>query len=69
MKPDSMPNKYRRRRHLSFDPNHKFIAEAVEEYLKSGGEIKLLKPKQEDGKQPTWFVADDNLEVDEFLKE
>ena len=69
MKPQSMPSKYRRRRHLSFDPNHEFIADAVEQYLKTGGEIKVLEPKQEADKQAFWLVADDNLEADEFLND
>ncbi len=61
--------KHRRKRHLSFDPNHEFIAEAVEEYLKSGGKISQLKSEPEKTNQAAWFSVEDNTEADEFLNE
>ncbi|MBU2510368.1 hypothetical protein KJ966_03485 [bacterium] len=64
-----MKTKHRRKRHLSFDPNHEFIAEAVDEYLKKGGKIEQLKSEPEKTNQATWFAIEDNSEADEFLNE
>ncbi len=58
----------RRRRHLSFDPNREFVADAVEEYLKGGGKITQLEAQTENN-QDSWLKMDDTKEADEFLKE
>ncbi len=59
----------RRRRHLSFDPNSQFIAEAVKEYLKGGGKITQLEAQSESGSKDDWLNVDDTKEADDFLKE
>ena len=69
MKPKLTKPIRRRRRHLSFDPNSQFIAEAVEEYLKGGGKITQLKAQSENGNQDNWPNMDDTKEADEFLNE
>lgn len=69
MKPDKLPNKKRRRRHLAFNPNHEFIADAVEEYLREGGKIKQLEPQEIKDRQAPVANFEDNLEADEFLSE
>ena len=43
MKQTKFPGRRRKRRHLSFNPNSEFIAQAVEEYLKDGGKITQLE--------------------------
>lgn len=69
MKPKLTKSTQRRRRHLSFDPNSQFIAEAVEEYLKGGGKITRLEAQPENSKQDSWISIEDNKEADEFLNE
>ena len=69
MKPKLTKPIRRRRRHLSFDPNSQFIAEAVEEYLKGGGKITQLEAQSENGNQDNWPNMDDTKEADEFLNE
>ncbi len=69
MKPKKSPGRRRKRRHLSFDPNSEFIAQAVEEYLKGGGKITQLGSSKPAKNQENWIAIDDNLEADEFLKE
>jgi hypothetical protein len=59
----------RRRRHLSFDPNSQYIANAVEEYLKGGGKITHLEAQTENSNRDSWLKLDDTQEADEFLKE
>jgi hypothetical protein len=59
----------RRKRHLSFNPNSQYIADAVEEYLKEGGKITQLEAQTENGSQDSWLKLDDTKEADEFLKE
>ena len=69
MKPKLSKSTQRRRRHLSFNPNSQFIAEAVEEYLKGGGKITQLEAQDEKNRQDSWMMIDDTKEADEFLKE
>lgn len=69
MKPNRINSKHRRKRHLSFNPNHEFIAEAVEEYLKNGGKIEKLKNQPDKAEQSAWLAVEDNSEADEFLNE
>ena len=69
MKPILTRPTRRRRRHLSFDPNSQYIADAVEEFLKDGGEITQLEAKKENGKQDSLLTIEDNKEADDFLKE
>ena len=69
MKPKKPPGRRRKRRHLSFDPNSEFIAQAVEEYLKGGGKITQLGSSKPVKNAENWIAIDDNLEADEFLKE
>ncbi len=58
----------RKYRHLSFNPNSEFVAEAIEEFLRSGGEITQLESRPEK-KQENWIGINDNKEADEFLNE
>ena len=69
MKPKLSKTTQRRRRHLAFNPNSQFIAEAVEEYLKGGGKITQLEAQDEKNKQDSWMMIDDTKEADDFLKE
>lgn len=59
----------RRKRHLSFNPSHQDIADAVDEYLKQGGKITQLEAQQDRSKDDTWLTAEDTKDADEFLKE
>ena len=59
----------RRRRHLSFNPDSQFIADAVQEFLKNGGKIKQLENQPDATDPDSWPNFDDNKEADEFLKE
>jgi hypothetical protein len=58
----------RKGRHLSFDPNSEFIAQAVDDFLKGGGEITQLESRKIKNPE-SWIAIDDNLEADEFLNE
>lgn len=69
MEPKSIRTTQRRRRHLSFDPNSQYIAEAVEQFLKGGGKITRLEAQPDANKQDGWIRVEDNREADEFLKE
>jgi hypothetical protein len=69
MKPRLSKPIRRRRRLFSFDPNSQFIANAVEEYLKSEGKITQLEAQSENGSQDNWLSVDDTKEADDFLKE
>ncbi len=60
--------KHRRTRNVSFNPNHEFVAEAVEEFLNSGGKIKMLAAEEVDLRE-SWIKIEDNHEADEFLQE
>lgn len=62
----------RRSRHLAFNPNHEFIAEAVEEYLSNGGQIKQIEAQKEE--RPSEKIDEippfeDIQDVDEFLRD
>lgn len=69
MKSMTNQRKFRRKRHLSFNPNREYIENAVEAYLKNGGEIKVLEAQRDSQRAADWISMDDNLEADEFLSE
>lgn len=69
MKSVTNQRKFRRKRHLSFDPNREYIENAVEDYLKNGGKIKVLEAQKDSQSAVDWIASDDNLEADEFLSE
>jgi hypothetical protein len=56
----------RRRKNVDFNPNHEFVANAVEEFLKDGGKIEKIE--MSDDKFSKFSETDDGLkEVNEFL--
>ncbi|MCP4756046.1 MAG: hypothetical protein GY866_34730 [Proteobacteria bacterium] len=55
-----------RKKSTSFKPNHQFIVEATEEFLKKGGRIDHLQPDEESFKN-SWGINDVSSEVDDFL--
>ncbi|MBU3914632.1 hypothetical protein KKA14_03780 [bacterium] len=58
----------RRTKFIHFNPNHDFVSDAVEEYLKSGGQIKQIL-SEERNIEDSFFNIPDNIEADEFLQE
>ena len=67
---NKQPN--RRKRTISFDPNHEFISDAVNSFLKQGGKIKQLqagKVNMKDSLNDSWIEVEDNTEADEFLND
>jgi hypothetical protein len=63
--------KKRRGRSVSFNPNREFISDAVEQFLRQGGEITRLQANKIDIREkleePAWIDLEDNAEADEFL--
>jgi len=62
--------KHRRNRSVSFNPNHEFILDAVEQFLNQGGKITRLQANKVDIREKlddTWMELEDNTEADEFL--
>ncbi len=67
MKKNSIRIKRRHRRgSVSFNPDHQFVANAIDDFLKSGGEIEYLKPDERTFKQ-SMTINDGSLDADEFL--
>ena len=64
-----MKPKFRRKRHVAFNPNREYVAEAVEQYLQNGGKIEQLKDQPDRRTEATWISVEDNSEADEFLTE
>ena len=67
----NLVNKSKRRRkyrHLSFNPNREFVAQAMKEYLKEGGKITQLESRTEQERE-NWVGIDENQDADEFLKD
>jgi len=60
-------SKIRKKAKKGFNPNHKFVANAVEEFLKNGGKIEKIIP---DGDNLQEFVNQtrNSIDVDEFLR-
>lgn len=56
----------RRRRNVSFDPSHQFIADSVQEYLKKGG--KITRIERVNGNYENFVGMPDNQSsADDFL--
>ncbi len=58
----------RRTKFVPFDPNHDFVSDAVEEYLRNGGQIKQILAEENEVEDPLLNIPD-NIEADEFLQE
>ncbi len=58
----------RRTKFVPFNPNHDFVSDAVEEYLRSGGQIKQIFTEEIEIEDPLLSIPD-NIEADEFLQE
>lgn len=60
-------NKRRARKgSVSFNPNRQFIEEAMQEYLKEGGQINQIEVDEKAFEQ-SFMINDVGSEVDEFL--
>lgn len=59
-------NKRRSRGAVSFNPNRQYIEDAIQQYLKEGGEINHIEV-DEKAFESSWMLNDVSSEVDEFL--
>ncbi len=68
MKTNSIRIKKRRQRRgtVSFNPDHQYVSSAVDEFLKSGGQIVQIQADEKTFQQSI-MINDGSLDADEFL--